>query len=202
MLQYIFFFMPLLGDGPLYDSAANTKVNTLPLYDYAGDTIKDEASCLLHYNYLLQQATDSNSTTKTILYYYWCSFNGFVAKLTENEADKMAGVVGVISVLPDEKRQLLTREVERQNYESDVIVGVIDSGIWPESKSFNDKGFSPPPAKWKGSCQAFDFTCNNKIIGAKFYPPLHHNALSSKDIESPRDSSGHGTHTTSTVEFR
>ncbi|CAL5190050.1 unnamed protein product [Lathyrus oleraceus] len=117
--------------------------------------------------------------------------------------------VGVVSVFPDEKRQLLTtrswdfigftQEVERQNYESDVIVGVIDSGVWPESKSFDDKGFSPPPAKWKGSCQAFDFTCNNKIIGAKFYPPLHHNALSSKDIESPRDSSGHGTHTASTV---
>lgn len=81
-----------------------------------------------------------------------------------------AGLVGVVSVFADEKRQLLTtrswdfigftQKVERQNYESEVIVGVIDSGVWPESKSFDDKGFSPPPAKWKGSCQASDFTCN------------------------------------------
>ncbi|XP_050904363.1 cucumisin [Lathyrus oleraceus] len=210
MLQYLFFFVLLMRvfsgyDGPLSDSAANAKIYIV----YTGDTIKDEASCLLHYNYLLQQATDSNSTARSILYYYWRSFNGFVVKLTETEAARMEGLVGVVSVFPDEKRQLLTtrswdfvgltQEVERQNYESDVIVGVIDSGIWPESKSFNDKGFSPPPAKWKGSCQASDFTCNNKIIGAKFYPPLHHNALSTKDIESPRDSSGHGTHTASTV---
>ncbi|KAL5102341.1 hypothetical protein RYX36_006668, partial [Vicia faba] len=190
--------------GPLCDSAANTKIYIV----YTGDTIKDEAASLLHYNYLLQQATDSNSTAKTILYYYWRSFNGFVVKLTEKEADRMAGLVGVVSVFPDEKRQLLTtrswdfigftQQVERQNYESDVIVGVIDSGIWPESKSFNDRGFSPPPTKWKGSCQASDFTCNNKLIGAKFYPPLH-NELTSKDIESPRDSRGHGTHTASTV---
>ncbi|KAL5102336.1 hypothetical protein RYX36_006663 [Vicia faba] len=36
--------------------------------------------------------TDSNSTAKTILYYYWRSFNGFVVKLTEKEADRMAAV--------------------------------------------------------------------------------------------------------------
>jgi len=26
------------------------------------------------------------------------------------------------------------------------------AGITPESKSFKDNGFGPPPARWKGSC--------------------------------------------------
>lgn len=45
--------------------------------------------------------------------------------------------------------------------ESDVVVGVLDTGIWPESPSFIDEAFGPPPAKWMGACQAADdFRCN------------------------------------------
>lgn len=45
--------------------------------------------------------------------------------------------------------------------ESDIIIGVIDSGIWPESKSFNDHGFDPVSKKWKGVCNGGrNFTCN------------------------------------------
>ncbi|KAK2968591.1 hypothetical protein RJ640_009419 [Escallonia rubra] len=115
---------------------------------------------------------------------------------------------GVVSVFPSAKKQLLTtrswdfvgfpQEVKRTKLESDVIVAMLDTGIWPESDSFSDEGFGPPPSKWKGTCQSSsNFTCNNKIIGAKFYhgegtPP-------EDDFESPRDSEGHGTHTASTA---
>ena len=45
--------------------------------------------------------------------------------------------------------------------ESDVIIGVFDTGIWPESPSFSDKDFGPPPRKWKGVCSGGkNFTCN------------------------------------------
>lgn len=48
--------------------------------------------------------------------------------------------------------------------ESDVIIGVIDSGIWPESESFQDKGFGPVPKKWKGACNGGkNFTCNKYV---------------------------------------
>ncbi|KAL4383894.1 hypothetical protein GQ457_15G029810 [Hibiscus cannabinus] len=54
--------------------------------------------------------------------------------------------------------------------ESNVVIGVIDSGIWPDSDSFSDEGFGPPPQKWKGSCK-----------------------------DSARDRVGHGSHTASTA---
>lgn len=45
--------------------------------------------------------------------------------------------------------------------ESDVVIGVLDSGIWPELESFNDEGLSAPPKKWKGVCEGGkNFTCN------------------------------------------
>lgn len=47
-----------------------------------------------------------------------------------------------------------SQQVERSTTESDVVIGVLDSRIWPESGSFSDEGFSPTPTKWKGSCQS------------------------------------------------
>ncbi|KAJ1288691.1 hypothetical protein BS78_02G107400 [Paspalum vaginatum] len=72
---------------------------------------------------------------------------------------------------------------------------MVDSGIWPESDSFSDDGLPPPPAKWKGVCSNNDFTCNNKIIGARSYKD-------GNTTWSPRDLEGHGTHTASTAAGR
>ncbi|MCH89486.1 subtilisin-like serine protease, partial [Trifolium medium] len=47
------------------------------------------------------------------------------------------------------------------------------------------------PKKWKGDCAGGrNFSCNKKIIGARFY---------GFNDESARDSDGHGTHTSSTT---
>ncbi|KAF3779997.1 Subtilisin-like protease SBT4-14 [Nymphaea thermarum] len=72
-------------------------------------------------------------------------------------------------------------------------------GIEPTSESFNDKGFGPPPAKWKGRCGPYtNFSgCNNKLIGAKYFNL--EGAPVPGDVLSPTDVQGHGTHTASTV---
>ena len=103
-----------------------------------------------------------------------------------------------------------------------VVIGVVDSGIWPESLSFSDRGGNngggngtgaklyPHPADlgWHGTCvSGEDFTpalCNNKLIGARYYNAgfggdAGINAARPWEYNSPRDYQGHGTHTTSTA---
>ncbi|XP_060184236.1 cucumisin-like, partial [Lycium barbarum] len=118
----------------------------------------------------------------------------------------------VVSVFPNGRKELHTTRswdflgfprqvIRRTSVESDLIIGMLDTGIWPESQSFDDDDFSAPPSKWKGSCQASpNFTCNKKIIGAKYYRV--NGEFPEGDIQSPRDTEGHGSHTASTAAGR
>ncbi|KAH7675465.1 Peptidase S8 subtilisin-related protein [Dioscorea alata] len=158
----------------------------------------------LHFN-LLNHVLDGITARESIVHSYGRSFNAFAAKLTENEKQRLEDMEGIVSVFPSKTLHLhttrswdflgFTETMEQgKTLKSDVIVGIIDTGIWPESKSFSDEGFGPPPKKWKGSCNK-NFTCNNKIIGAKYYA----REGTSVDEPSPRDTEGHGSHTASTV---
>ncbi|CAJ1970960.1 unnamed protein product [Sphenostylis stenocarpa] len=174
---------------------------------YMGDHPKgmDSTSLPSLHMTMAQKVLGSDFEAKAILHSYKKSFNGFVIKLTEEEAERMAEMDCVVSVFPNKKHQLHTtrswdfigvsKQIQRTSLESDIIVGVIDTGVWPESKSFSDEGFGPPPSKWKGSCH--NFTCNNKIIGAKYINI--EGDYGKDDIVSPRDAQGHGSHTASTI---
>ncbi|MEW6707706.1 MAG: S8 family serine peptidase [Pseudomonadota bacterium] len=176
-----------------------------------------------------------------VIHRYRVAFNGFSALLTPAEVSKLKSAAGVVAVTPDEPRALDTSRTpaflslstpgglwsqldaaSRPVKGEDVIVGIVDSGIWPENPSFSDKVdgsgrpvashlpgtvvYGPPPARWKGSCQAGEgFTtahCNHKLIGAQFFDATFKTTgltLDASDFVSPRDQDGHGDHTASTA---
>ncbi|VVA29792.1 Hypothetical predicted protein, partial [Prunus dulcis] len=126
-----------------------------------------------HHLSILQRVVQENGSAENLLVRsYKRSFNGFAAKLTDQEREKLSNMKEVVSVFPSRPLQLQTtrswdfmgfnEKVKRNaGVEGDIIVGVIDSGIWPESDSFKDEGFGPPPKKWKGACEGGkNFTCN------------------------------------------
>lgn len=91
-----------------------------------------------------------------------------------------------------------------------VIVGVIDTGIWPEHPMLVDAGI-PRPAGGPWACDFGEggdaaFSCNDKLIGAYAFLDTYAalNAIGAEDFCSAsgcsaRDSDGHGTHTATTA---
>lgn len=148
---------------------------------------------------------------ESLVHSYTKSFNAFAAKLSKDEAEMLKRKEEVVGVIRNRYHQLHTTKswdfiglplTARRNHkaEHDMIVGLLDTGISPESESFKDDCLGPPPSKWKGTCvaQYANFSgCNNKIVGARYFK-LDGNA-DPADILSPVDVHGHGTHTSSTA---
>ncbi|CAN4092829.1 unnamed protein product [Withania somnifera] len=162
----------------------------------------------------------SVSDSAEMLYVYNNAVHGFSARLTAEEVEALEKQPGILSVLPDMKYELHTTRTPsflgldrnadffpESNAIDDVIIGVLDTGVWPESKSFDDSGFGPIPASWKGECESgTNFSsknCNRKLIGARYFAKGYESTLGpideSKESKSPRDDDGHGTHTASTA---
>ncbi|XP_010269647.1 PREDICTED: subtilisin-like protease SBT1.5 [Nelumbo nucifera] len=157
-----------------------------------------------------------------LLHVYKTVFHGFSAKLTSQEAQEIKKRPGILGVYPDRIRHIHTTRspqflglVENgtgglladSDYGSSVVIGVLDTGIWPERRSFDDKDLGPVPAHWKGECtegQAFPKTlCNKKLVGARYflsgYQAYAGKLNETTEFRSARDSIGHGTHTASTA---
>ncbi|XP_062188277.1 CO(2)-response secreted protease [Phragmites australis] len=157
---------------------------------------------------------------------YKHGFSGFAALLSKDEAAALRRKPGVVSVFADPVYQLHTTrswdflqqtavKIDSARHSpgagktvasspaADTIIGLLDSGIWPESPSFNDAGFGPVPSRWKGVCMAGDdfnsSNCNKKLIGARYYDLSEVRGPTQSGGNSPRDELGHGTHTSSTA---
>ncbi|KAL5568397.1 hypothetical protein UlMin_024972 [Ulmus minor] len=172
------------------------------------------------YMQLLSSIIDpSKESEKVSIVHNYHAFRGFSAMLTEHQASVLSDHSDVVSIFADTMLQLHTtrswdflegkagrvsRWANNNHLSSDVIIGLIDTGIWPESPSFKDVGVGPVPRRWRGVCmEGSDFkksNCNRKLIGARYYNlPLMSSGNNSHLSRngSPRDTVGHGTHTTS-----
>lgn len=169
---------------------------------------------------LLFPSSPPQQEPSRIIHTYDTVLHGFSARLSPSEANLVNSLHGVLGVIPEQVRQLHTTRspqflglrvsdsaglLKESDFGSDLVIGVLDTGIWPERQSFNDKDLGPVPAKWKGGCASTgDFpatACNRKLIGARFfcegYEAINGRMNESAELRSPRDSDGHGTHTAS-----
>lgn len=161
------------------------------------------------------------------LYSYSVTFPGFSANLSADQARAMASDPDVVAVTKDKmfhvdavtQRTTSFLGLEKAGGIWDqqggtkvggagagVVIGVVDSGIWPESKSFASLGGSTRIPGWTGGCVAGEDRsfptnlCGDKIIGAKYFVDgFGRPNVSPKEHLSPRDGAGHGTHTASTA---
>nr|GMD11581.1 subtilisin-like protease SBT5.6 [Ipomoea batatas] len=228
LLHTTLVFLPLLLL-PILASCNDKQVYIVYFGEHNGEKAVHEIE-ETHHSYLQSVKESEEDAKSSLLYSYKHSINGFAAVLSPDEASKLSELEEVVSVYPSDPRKYslqttrswefaglqeivpeatLNREdlLLKSSYGKNVIIGILDSGLWPESESFRDDGLGPIPKSWKGICQSGDAfnssNCNKKLIGAKYYlkgyesyyGPLNRTL----DYKSPRDKDGHGTHTSSTA---
>ncbi|MDH5263656.1 MAG: S8 family serine peptidase [Betaproteobacteria bacterium] len=177
------------------------------------------------------------------LHSYGYVFSGFAADLTAAQAERLAQTPGVLAVTKDTIVPMDTVTTPRflgldaaggiwsalsgnsngnpirangpnsGGAGEGVVVGIIDSGIWPENPSFSDRDangklvFQQIPG-WHGKCvpgEAFNASdCNQKLIAARYFTEGFGGAASIKaqfpyEFISARAADGHGVHTASTA---
>ncbi len=171
------------------------------------------------------------------MYHYSFSFNGFAAELTEEQVAKLATDPNVLAIDRDQIYEVDTSSTPAflgldapgglweqlggvDKAGDGIIIGIIDTGIWPESLSFTDRtgtngndtkkgklGFQQIPG-WHGKCtpgEEFNASmCNQKLIGAQWFNEgwggdAGVEADMPWEFTSARDFGGHGTHTASTA---
>jgi subtilisin family serine protease len=164
------------------------------------------------------------------VYDYRYSFNGFAARMTKADVARAEADPGVLSVEKTQEVEMDTattpaflgltdpvtglwtapRNIKGEN----VVIGVLDSGIWPESKSFTDRDadgklvYGPMPGLHI-KCSSTEIVtdgswdsnlCNKKLVGAQFFCESRGcDGVLEHEFLSPRDYNGHGTHTASTA---
>ena len=240
-------FIVQLSDAPVatYDG----KISGLPATRPSAGTKINMASghVRAYLSYLNRRSANEVARVgrANVVHHYAVAFNGFSARMTDAQAQALKTSANVLSVTESELLKMDTTTTPnflgiskpgglwsqldaaaRPVKGEDVIIGVIDSGTWPEDPSFGDRvdsnnkplpysvpggtlAYGAPPAKWHGTCIAgpgfAPSMCGNKLIGARYYVAgfdAGGGTLTSLEYRSPRaggGDGGHGVHTSSTA---
>ncbi|RYC11026.1 S8 family serine peptidase [Nocardioides zhouii] len=226
------------GFAPTEASAGNN-------FDARSDKVKQYARYLERQQGQVAASVDAGILSQTTI-----AASSFTAELSAEQATELAADRDVMTLVKDTAFAMDTWNTPRflglesasgtgtggvweanrgvDNAGKGVVVGILDSGIWPESGSFAGKQLkSKPNGKYKpyrsgttivmdkadgtqfrGFCepgvQWDDSDCNEKLIGARYYPEAFVASVPpSKRYEheflSTRDGDGHGSHTAGTA---
>ncbi len=158
------------------------------------------------------------------------AFGGFSAQVPANQAKNLLDVPGVAAVMYDsvehptalDSANFIGASQVWPSLGGDVhagqgtIIGVLDTGIWPEHPMLADKGI-PNPGGGPYDCNLGNntaalgpkFTCNDKMLGAYAFvdtnllvnggAPAGYFCNTAGTKCSARDAEGHGTHTSTTA---
>ena len=158
-----------------------------------------------------------------VLYRFATAANGFVAELNSRQVKYLRGADGVALVEESTKQKIDTVDSPEflglegadgawavaggpDGAGKGIVVGVIDTGIWPENSSFAGVPLRSPDRSemtgsgFHGACAAGEQwtvnDCNDKVISARYFVRgFGQGNISQSEYLSPRDGSGHGSHT-------
>jgi hypothetical protein len=199
----------------------------------------NSANVRKYVNYLNSQHDQALATAGAQgkkLYDYSITYNGFAARLTGAQAEKLLTLTSVLTVESDWMAKIDTNRTPTflgldaangiwnavggvGDAGEGVVVGIVDTGIWPENPSFSDRTGTNPNGKggkldykqipgWHGKCtpgEQFNASnCNQKLIAAQWYNAGWGGNAGVKsefpnEYASARDADGHGSHTASTA---
>ncbi|CAL9356018.1 hypothetical protein SUDANB43_00567 [Streptomyces sp. enrichment culture] len=241
-------YLVVLADQPLatYDGGVDGFAATKPA---EGAKVDVTTGAARQYRARLEerQRHTAQSVGATAQHHYTVATSMFTARLTATQVVRLEGTPGVASVVPDTLHRANDDRVStdflrlsgRQGLWSalggadragqGVVIGDIDTGIWPESRSLDAPALETkrPPASdryrpyrmgsatvmrkadgstFTGTCQTgerFDANdCNQKVISARYFGEGWLDTVpdaNRADYVSPRDGQGHGTHTATTA---
>ncbi|KAK8307489.1 hypothetical protein V6Z12_D03G199400 [Gossypium hirsutum] len=213
-------YMVLMEDKPTFSLTTKQKY----MYVLIGKEAMGLSVCMHQisssHTIFLESHLQKGSYTK--LYSYTHLLNGFAIHVTSKEVlSILRNMSGVRSVHEDVKIEKLTTHTPDflglpahiwprlggvEGAGEGVVIGFIDTGINPNHPSFmtsSSSGFLNS-TKFKGKCDTGELfpstACNGKIIGAQYFA---HGAIANgefnatRDVSSPYDADGHGSHTAS-----
>ncbi|MGZ6803915.1 MAG: S8 family serine peptidase, partial [Nocardioidaceae bacterium] len=159
-----------------------------------------------------------------VLYRYTTALDGFAARLGTDQVKALRSSAQVALVERSVTRPVdgiggarasaaagvvRTRSGGPDRAGHGTVIGVVDTGIWPESPSFaglpqTHPGRSPHLRGFHGACAAAqEWTaraCDDKVVSARwFVRGFGAGAVARSEYLSPRDATGHGSHVASTA---